>query len=64
MLVSLVKGRLGKYGPGQQFELPEKQARALIRAGVLRVYESTEVSPRTGLPKRQYRRRDMTAESN
>ncbi len=64
MLVALVKGRLGKYGPGQQFELPDKQAQALIRAGVLRAAtEEAELSPRTGRPKRTYTRRDMQAES-
>lgn len=64
MLVSLVKGRLGKYGPGQNFELPDKQAQALIRRGVLRASaDNPDISTRTGRPKRQYTRRDMQAES-
>lgn len=64
MLVTLVKGFLGKYKPGQNFELPDKQARALVAAGILRtVDDALELSPRTGKPKRTYTRRDMQAES-
>ena len=66
MLVSSIKKSIGKHKPGEPFELPDKQAKVLIAAGIVRVFiehEGAEVSPRTGLPKRQYRRRDMQAES-
>lgn len=65
MLVTPIKKAFGKYKPGDSFSLPDKTASALILAGLLRMAdegESVEISARTGLPKRQYRRRDMRAE--
>lgn len=71
MKVTPVK-KFGKYRVGEEFELPEKTARPFIKAGRIRAViveaaievEATEVeiSPRTGQPKRTYRRRDMQAE--
>lgn len=47
-------------------ELPDKVANELIRRGVARKPQTrelkAEISPRTGKPKRQYKRRDMQAE--
>lgn len=66
MLVTPTTKAFGKYKPGMSFTLPDKAANHLIRAGILRASDesnSVEVSPRTGLPKRQYRRRDLQAES-
>lgn len=73
MRVTPVNRRFHRYDPGQEFELPDKSARLLIKLGKLRevtapVYETKvltqepEISERTGQPKRQYRRRDMTPE--
>lgn len=64
MLVTPKKKKIGIYKPGDVFELADKKARVLIQAGILvAASEGAEISPRTGLPKRQYRRRDMTAET-
>lgn len=64
MLVTPVKKAMGKYKPGDAFDLPERKARVLISVGILRAADvDAEISERTGLPKRQYRRRDMQAES-
>jgi hypothetical protein len=64
MQVTPLKKKFGKYKPGDNFELPDKIARVLIAAGKLSaVSNDTELSPRTGKPKRVYRRRDMVAES-
>ncbi len=64
MQVTPVNKKFGKYKPGDEFALPEPAANKLIRAGLLRAVtaEDAQISPRTGLPKRQYRRRDMQAE--
>lgn len=71
MRVTPVNRRFYRYEPGQEFDLPDKTARILIKVGKLREVTtaalaaepvSEELSPRTGLPKRVYRRRDMTAE--
>lgn len=66
MRVTPVNRRFNTYEPGQEFDLPDKSARILIRIGKLREVETKvlepEISERTGLPKRQYRRRDMTPE--
>jgi len=71
MKVTPTKARFMRHDPGQEFELHQGIARAFIRAGKLRevttpVYETKvmepEISERTGQPKRQYRRRDMTPE--
>lgn len=67
MLVSLVKKSLGKYKPGTIFEFPDKQAKIMVRVGIMRAepteHADVEISARTGRPKRTYTRRDMRAES-
>lgn len=72
MLVTPVKRNFNQHKLGSTFELPDKAARILIRAGKVAAatlapeVESSpegEISPRTGRPKRQYNRRDMVAES-
>jgi hypothetical protein len=64
MLVTPIKKSVGKHKPGDVFELPDKKAMLFIKIGILRAAEvGAEISERTGLPKRQYRRRDMQAES-
>lgn len=73
MQVTPVKKRFGTYKPGDVFELNDRLARTFIATGKLRraddpvatveaVEPEAEISPRTGKPKRQYRRRDMEAE--
>ena len=69
MKVTPVGRKFGKYQPGESFELPDKAARVFIKVGKLAEYqakvitpEPVEISGRTGQPKRQYRRRDLTAE--
>jgi hypothetical protein len=62
MLVTPMNKKIGKYKPGDSFDLKEKIARLLIAAGKVREAD-TDISPRTGRPKRTYRRRDMAAES-
>jgi hypothetical protein len=63
MQVTPIGKKFGRYAPGDTFTLPDKAARALIIAGKLREASAQDgISPRTGLPKRQYRRRDMRAE--
>ena len=73
MKVTPTKKKFGKYSPGQVFEFPDKSAKVFIKIGTLRAVteeavivpepvEEVEISPRTGLPKRTYRRRDMEAE--
>lgn len=68
--------KFGKYLPGDAFEMSDKVARIYIKKGKLREYQTAsvvpepvkvdepavEISERTGLPKRVYRRRDMEAE--
>lgn len=72
MKVTPVK-KFGKYLEGEVFDLPDKTARPFIKAGRIRavieqaviepeVVTEVEISPRTGQPKRTYRRRDMQAE--
>lgn len=75
MKVTPVK-KFGKYREGEVFELPDKTARPFIKAGRIRAIieegasgetleaeaPEVEISPRTGQPKRTYRRRDMQAE--
>jgi hypothetical protein len=66
MLVIPTKKPFGKHKVGDSFDLPEKQASVLISRGLLRAADesgSAEISVRTGLPKRQYRRRDLRAET-
>lgn len=67
MLVTPVGKKFGKYKPGDEFIFADGPARAFIRVGKLQEVTTrevvAEVSDRTGLPKRQYRRRDMRAES-
>lgn len=70
MKVTPVNSRFLKHDPGQEFELNDRLARAFIHTGKLRqvTYQTkvlepeVEISERTGQPKRQYRRRDMTPE--
>lgn len=71
MLVTPVKKKFGKYSPGESFEFPDRAAKIMIKVGKLAAYETRalapevaaeEISERTGLPKRVYRRRDMTPE--
>lgn len=47
-----------KHKVGQHFELPDKAARTLIKAGLL-----AEVAETTEPKKRHYRRRDMVAQA-
>lgn len=52
---------------GKQAVIPDKTARALMTRDLVREVKAREsdepeISPRTGRPKRQYRRRDMQAE--
>ena len=73
MKVTPVK-KFGKYLEGEVFDLPDKTARPFIKAGRIRAVieqaviepevklEDVDISPRTGQPKRTYRRRDMQAE--
>jgi hypothetical protein len=77
MKVTPVK-KFGKYRVGEEFEMPEKAARPFIKAGRIMAVENKilgvtagtdegfgdepDISPRTGKPKRTYRRRDMQAE--
>lgn len=64
MQVTPLNKKFGKFKPGETFVLPDKAARVLIRIGKLSaVADAADVSPRTGKPKRVYRRRDMVAES-
>ena len=67
------KKKFGKYLPGDVFEMSDKVARIYIHKGKLEAVKEAaivpevkepevEISSRTGLPKRQYRRRDMEAE--
>lgn len=73
MKVTPVEKKFGKYRPGDEFELPDKAAQIFIRVGKLRevtavvaepeIHAEPEISPRTGRPKRTYRRRDMQAET-
>ena len=65
MLVVPIGKKFFKHHVGEVFELPEKAALKLIHAGLLARAEGQdqEISPRTGLPKRQYRRRDLQAQS-
>jgi hypothetical protein len=46
---------------GSVFDLPDKTAKVLISIGLLEA--ASEISTRTGQPKRTYTRRDMRAES-
>lgn len=52
--------KFGAYVPGDQFDLPEKAAALLIRAGMLRAADVEPAAPRQ---KRQYRRRDLQAQA-
>ena len=68
MLVTPIGKKFFKFFPGELFDLPEKTALKLISVGLIARAEepeqsAAEISPRTGLPKRQYRRRDLRAES-
>lgn len=68
MLVTPIGKKFFKFFPGELFDLPEKTALKLISVGLLARAEpaqegDVEISQRTGLPKRQYRRRDLRAES-
>jgi hypothetical protein len=64
MKVTPVNKKFGKHKPGDVFDFPDKPARVSISLGKLAavVAADEEISPRTGRPKRQYRRRDMAAE--
>lgn len=71
MKVTPVKRKFGRYSPGEAFDLPDAVARVFVRQGKLSAYSEpvvetrameAEISPITGKPKRQYRRRDMQAE--
>lgn len=73
MKVTPIGKNFFRHKVGTEFDFPDKPAHVLIRAGKLREVvehavvvdasvEEQEISPRTGLPKRQYRRRDMLAE--
>jgi hypothetical protein len=71
MIVTPISKPFGKIKPGDPWNLKDKVAGALILRGLVRKVETPEaieeveaqeISPRTGRPKRQYRRRDMVAE--
>lgn len=62
MKVTPVKKKFGSYPLGSSFEFPDAAARVFIKAGILAEFLGEDISPRTGRPKRQYRRRDMTPE--
>jgi hypothetical protein len=62
MKVTPLKKKFGKHAVGAEFDYPDKAAKVLISVGVLQAVEA-DISPRTGQPKRTYRRRDMQAES-
>lgn len=72
MNVTPIGKSFNKHKVGDVFSLPDKAARIFISRGQLRQVTQTtplksesavEISPRTGLPKREYKRRDMRAES-
>jgi hypothetical protein len=64
MQVTPINKKFGKYKLGDKFTLPDGTARVLIMLGkVAAVPDDADISPRTGKPKRVYRRRDMVAES-
>jgi hypothetical protein len=64
MKVTPLNKKFGKHKPGDEFVLPDKTAKVLIAVGKLSaVADDADISPRTGRPKRVYRRRDMVAES-
>lgn len=63
MKVTPIGKNFNRHKVGEVFELPDKAARILIRIGKLSEATSVDISPRTGQPKRVYRRRDMQAES-
>ena len=78
MKVTPVKKNFRHHKPGDVFDLPDRAAAMLIRVGMIAEYKTAELKPepikteapkadpeiseRTGQPKRQYRRRDLTAE--
>lgn len=76
MKVTPTHTRFMRHDPGEVFDLKDGLARAFIRAGKLAeapTYQAKvmdpeptsaepEISAVTGRPKRQYRRRDLTAE--
>lgn len=47
---------------GMVREIPDNIARNLIARKIVVAVAEEEISPRTGKPKRQYKRRDMRAE--
>ena len=59
MKVTPFKKKFGKHLPGEVFELPDKSAALLIRARILLAAEPESAAR----PKRQYRRRDIQAET-
>lgn len=65
MLVVPIGKKFFKHPVGEVFELADRAALKLIEAGLLARAQNqdAEISERTGLPKRQYRRRDLTAQS-
>jgi len=67
MKVTPIGKNFNKHQIGEKFESPEKLAFALIKLGKVAAVtqtvkvEDVDISPRTGQPKRAYRRRDMQA---
>ncbi len=67
MNVTPIKKKLGRYNVGDEFELPDRAARLLIKVGKVQAVGPQEepgprISPVTGKPVRNYQRRDMQAE--
>lgn len=67
MRVTPIGKNFNKHKVGDEFTVPDAAGRVLIRIGKVREVTqdiaAEEISPRTGKPKRAYRRRDMQAES-
>jgi hypothetical protein len=69
MKVTPIGKNFNQHKIGDVFEIPDKAALILIKIGKVQEVtqamktEDAEISPRTGQPKRAYRRRDMQAES-
>lgn len=71
MKVEAIK-KFGKYGPGQQFDLPDKTAKLFIKAKMLRSASVVEAVADTPLPEvpeplaepQTYETRDMVPEAD
>lgn len=52
--------RIGTIKPGDPFDLPDAAAKHLIKLGIVKEYTDPAPTERT---RRQYKRRDLTAEA-